>query len=331
MEINAIDTDFFPLAEEAVDPKPWCQAVRDKISSQAYRYSSPKTSDETSDYRWDVECQIIDKTKKLSKKHPELFLQQILKKDALNMPGVAIVASYLRERKALDNLFVCKSLEAFQKKLEEVSLLEGNTRLALVLTDRPEVEKTNDKKDGEYGAVTIHKLAICIEKSGPQIKIAVLDPMADKEDVISPFQVHAATKDLKYIYLDGIGYPLWYLFHSSLDMTNTTIYYSMIKRQRTYIGCETFALNDGVAFLRDPHFFEKLQARKVVIKEGDAQLILHKIESLPPAFMTGTQSLKLLNKYFEKNLSSQDPKEMEKLKRKVEKHLVEVDGKLQNH
>jgi hypothetical protein len=30
-------------------------------------------------------------------------------------------------------------------------------------------------------------------------------------------------------------------------------------------------------------------------------------------------------------LKSQDPKEMEDLKRKIEKHLVEVDGKLQNH
>jgi hypothetical protein len=231
----------------------------------------------------------------------------------------------------LNNLFVCKSQEAFQKKLEEISRLEGDTRLALILTDWPEVDEEHDKEDGEYGADTTHKLAVCIEKSGPRIKIAILDPMADEDDVISPFQVLASPKDLKYIHLDGVGYPLWYIFHSSLDMTNTSIYYSPIKRQRTYTGCETFALTDGIAFLRDPHFFEKVQAKTVIIQEEGLQLKLHRIESLPPAFMAGTQSLKLLNKYYEKNLERQDPKAMEELRRKVNKHLVEVDGTLQNH
>jgi hypothetical protein len=317
-------------AEETIKPKPWHQIVRDAIMEQISYYYSPQRSKERP-IRSEVEQKIVADCQKLSEKHPKTFIDQIFDYDELNMAGVAIIASYLRQKKGLNNLFVCKSQEAFQKKLDEISRLKGDTRVALVMSDWPEVDEDDDKKDGEYGAVTVHKIAICIEKTGPQIKIAILDPMADKEYVISPFQVLAPPKDLKYIILDGIGYPLWYIFHSSLNMKNTSIYYSPIKRQRTFNGCETFALTDGVAFLRDPQFFEKVQTKTVLIQEKGLQLKLHRIESLPPAFMAGTQSLKLLDDYYEKNLKSQDPKEMEELKRKVKKNLVEVNGKLQNH
>jgi formate dehydrogenase maturation protein FdhE len=46
--------------------------------------------------------------------------------------------------------------------------------------------------------------------------------------------------------------------------------------------------------------------------------------------MVGTQSLQQLNDYYE-NGSQQDPKAMEELKKKAGKHLINVDGTLQNH
>ncbi|HEY5235442.1 MAG TPA: hypothetical protein VIJ14_04625 [Rhabdochlamydiaceae bacterium] len=316
-------------AEEVTKTNPWYQVVRDAISKQAYRHSSPDNSHK--DLRWDVEKKIIAECKTLSEKHSEPFISQIFEDDEMNMPGVAIVAAYLRQKKAVNNLFVCKSHEAFQQKLEEVSRLEGNVRLALIMADSPEQEEEHDKKDGEYGSDFSHKLAICIEKTGTQMKIAILDPMISKKTMVSPVLVHAPLKTMKYVQLDGLGYALWEIFHSSLDIANTSIYYSSVKRQRNYSGCETFALYDGVAFLNDPHFFEKVQVRKTVLKEDDLQLKLNKIETLPPAFMVGTQSLKQLNEYYEKNETQQDPKAMEELKRKVGKNLIEVDGTLQNH
>ncbi|HEX2579110.1 MAG TPA: hypothetical protein VHK67_01740, partial [Rhabdochlamydiaceae bacterium] len=251
----------------------------------------------------------------LSKKHFEAFVSQIFEDDELNMPGVAIVAAYLRQRKTVNNLFVCKSHEAFQQKLEEVSRLEGNVRLALIMPESPEQFEEDDKKDGEYGADSFHKFAICIEKTGPVMKIALLDSIVSKKEVISPLMVHAPLKFINYVPLDGLSYALWEIFHSSLDMNNTFVYYSSVKRQRAGSGCETFALYDGLAFLNDPHFFEKAQARKTVLKEEDLQLKLNKIVTLPPAFMVGTQSLKQLNAYY-KNAEHQDPKAMEELKRK---------------
>jgi hypothetical protein len=57
----------------------------------------------------------------LTDRHPETFITQVLEDDLLAMAGIAILAAYLRTKKRLNNLFVCKSLEAFQKKLDEIS------------------------------------------------------------------------------------------------------------------------------------------------------------------------------------------------------------------
>jgi len=314
-------------AEEPTKTKPWYQVVRDAISKQAYCHSSPQSFYEI---RSNLEDKISAERETLSKKHSETFINQIFEDEEMNMPAVAIVAAYLRQRKTVNNLFVCKSHEAFQKKLEEINHLEGNARLALIMPASPEQYEGDDKKDGEYGADSFHKFAICIEKTGPVMKIAILDPLVSKKEMISPLMVHAPLKIINYAPLDGLNYALWEIFHSSLDMNNTSVYYSSVKRQRAGTGCETFALNDGVAFLNDPHFFEKAQVKKITLQEEDLQLKLNKIVTLPPAFMVGTQSLKQLNDYY-KNAGQQDPKAMEELKGKVEKHSIEINGILQNH
>jgi hypothetical protein len=84
----------------------------------------------------------------------------------------------------------------------------------------------------------------------------------------------------------------------------------------------------GSNFLRDLIFCDSLQTKRLLFTEGKAQLRLHKITSLPPAFMRGTQSLKLLKKYYKKNKKLPT---IETLKKEVKKHLVKVDGKIQNH
>jgi hypothetical protein len=330
-------SDLLPSREDEkslTDPKPWHRLVREKISKEAYRYISPQTYSQIDEFRWNVEKKLVDDSEKLSDRHPEAFVKQILDDDELTMQGLAILAAYIRRTKGLDNIFVCKSLEAFQKKLDEIGRLEGNIRLSMVLTDWPEVQDEHDKKDGEYGADITHKLAVCIEKTGSQVKIVILDPMSAHEDDISPVKVLSTAKDLKYVDIEGVDYLLWYIYHSSLDMKNTSVYFSTIRRQRTYTGCETFAFNDAIAFQRNPRFFDHIRTKKLRITEGEAELKLYKIESLPPAFMRGAQSLRLLKEYVEEREKSQDPETLQNiatLKRKVETHLVEVDGKLQNH
>lgn len=320
------DFIFFSSDENDLSLQPWQELVRHGIQKQAYHYTSPQTYSSVDDFRENVEKKVAADAEKSLDRHPKVLVHQIFQKDQLAMSGIAILATYLRVKKGIDNLFVCKSLEAFQKKLDEISCLKKDIRLALVMTDWPEIKEEQAQEDEEYRSALAHKLVVCLEKKGPQIKIGILDPMGIDDDDISPARILASASDLKFALMSGIDAILWYIYHSSLNMEQTSVYYSKVRRQKTLTGCETFALTDGLSFLRDPHFFENLRAQRLLFKEGKAELKLYKIKLLPPDFMCGTQSLKLLKKYTQKN-----PTLPSLFHQKIAKHLVEVDGKLQNH
>ena len=319
LSISSISEDE---KKPSFDDKPWYQAIRDGISKEEYQYSSPQIAADIYDLRSDLEEKVYKAQSKFFERYSEASVPRMIEESLLTMEGVALLAAYLREKKGVDNLFVCKSLEAFQAKLNEVSLLEGNTRLALVLPMLPEGEDSFDLRDGEYRADLAHKIAVGIEKTDTQIKIVILDTLRVLHiDEFSPARTLAAAKDLKYVSLIGIVSPLWYIYHSTLDRKETSVYYSKIERLNANYGCETFALSDGVSFLKDPHFFDNIQATKLRINQGRAELILQQITRLPPNFMKGSQSLNLLKEYYEENINLQG---IEALKSKVDKHLIEV-------
>lgn len=49
------------------------------------------------------------------------------------MPGIALLASYLTEKKKVEGVFVCQSLEAFATNIQQIALSGENQRVALVI------------------------------------------------------------------------------------------------------------------------------------------------------------------------------------------------------
>lgn len=314
------------ISTETEDPA-WQELIRNQISSRTYRYTSPQREEKLEKRQAMIVDKFKTKADEFSQKHPHLPMR-MFQDDTFSMPAVAVLATYLEAKKGVTNLFVCKSHEAFQKKLTDIVRYMGNIRVAMVVTDWAEVSKSDDPKDGDYGTDATHKLAVCVEKKGEKIKIAILDPLGTHKSEISPGKALASAESLRYADLGGLDYLLWAICHSGLNLQETTLYYSKVERQNTLFACETFALRDGIAFLKDPNFFDHLETQKLLFKEGKAALTLFKIKSLPPAFMQGAQSVKLLNKY---SNGDHDPEELKALNEKVSKHFIEVSGKNQNH
>jgi hypothetical protein len=95
-------------------------------------------------------------------------------------------------------------------------------------------------------------------------------------------------------------------------------------------GCAVFALRNGVAFLRDSEFFNKIKIDATTTLKNDMKL--HRITRLPAASMVPAQSMSLLDAYIQcpdndlnvvgKNKS---------LKDYMNTHVITVKGKRQNH
>jgi len=174
------------------------------------------------------------------------------------MPGVALIASYLKEKKGLEGLSVCASKKAFTRTLERI-LCEG--------------------KDGKYALIVggghsdedypMHKVSICVEK---------------KDGVSS------------VVFMDSFGRTTYSgeIYESVLQLCkrkNAPLYFSRLQREFGGYGCAIFALQDSISFLQEPDFFKKIDHKT----SGG---VLY-IDSLPPAFMIGTQSVGKIVIYME--------------------------------
>lgn len=268
-----------------------------------------------------------------SNQHTASFVQQIFNDDdLLTMQGVAIIATYLKEKHRLNNLFVCNSLEAMQNKLAETQNSKEDGRYALVIGNYCEVpDQIGEQTDApsEYTSTVNHKIMIGVEKKGSEIKVVLMDALDEDLEGVSPKFVLSPVRDLEHSFGVNIEVILWYLCQV-LSPENTKIYYSNVNRQNTYYGCETFALKDALFFLRDPAFFEKIQVETKLLTENQYHLILGEIQSLPPAFMKGAQSRRLLAQYNESETYS-SKEEKENLKTHVTNHLVSVEDKQHNY
>ena len=264
-EAKAEESTDNSSVQEDFASKPWHLRLSGQISSDSYRYSSPQKMYELEALYNKVQEGYGEKAEEFHKNHPEI--PQLYQDDSLTMSTIAIMAAYLKARKGIDNLFICKSLEAFQTKLNEVGKSEGDIRLALIMADCPETKDADDPKDGEYGIDPGHKVSVCIEKKGSKIKLALLDPLGIEEDEFSPKLVQASADQLKFCDDEDAGSNIlfWYIYHSGLNLKETSIYYSPIERQKTEVACETFALKDGIDFLQDPEFFQHLKANRLKI------------------------------------------------------------------
>ncbi|MGD0665170.1 MAG: hypothetical protein ABSA17_05520 [Rhabdochlamydiaceae bacterium] len=309
---------------------PWYQNVRSMVSKEAVYSVVGRIR------HYDFEDTLSQEFKKLiqSGKHSSSFVHQTINESLLTMQGTAIIAAFLKQKYQLENLYVCKSLEALQEKLSQIQELPGDSRHALIIGGYYEEDDYKGESSSEYVSDFSHKTVVCVEKTGSMIKLAILDSLGDIKEFIAPRTVFLSPRELKFMEVGNLEAILWYVCRA-LKPENTAIYYSTVQRQHTGYGCETFALKDAISFLRDPKFFEKIKTREIefidkTTPENPPRLRLREIEALPPAFMKGVQSNKVLEAYYQKYLQDRETDKLQ-LTQHIEKHTVKDDDKSYNY
>lgn len=275
-------------------------------------------------------CQISDTYQRLvHTKHS--FQNQLMGKVlwvpgefGLHMPGVALIASHLSKKHRINGVFVCQTIEAFMSNLEKIATGGLDVRYALIVAGC-----SSGYFEKNYPQ---HKLSVCIEKKGNEIKIAVLDPdgfVINKGAILKPNLWDGIESRGEYSTLDLVLRAIHLVKTPSISMK---LYYNLFGREKVY-GCAVFALRDAFAFMKDPDFFKKISVSCNKIKL-DANTSIEGIQTLPPAFMKGTQSVSLLNQYY----TSQVDLEFETLSGKkknlqnsLKKYQVFQNNKLENH
>jgi len=195
------------------------------------------------------------------------------------MPGMAIIASFLTEKKEIKGLSVCYTLEALTKQIKAIAENPADQRHAFITGVCEFVE-------GDiHPHFPQHKGAICVEKKDGKLTIAIIDPQATKEtfDVDS----HSQSLDVGDLILQAI------LKGCDKDHTPRLLY-SQVAREKVY-GCGIFALQDSIAYLRNPQFFDQITCKGAINIAGKQRV--ENITVLPPEHMLGTQTMQLLKDY----------------------------------
>ena len=257
------------------------------------------------------------------------------------MSGVALVAAYLAEKKKIEGLYVCESLESLSAQINQINLNPANQRYAFVVGAFQSGFK-NQFPIGFEPNFPQHKVTVCVEKKDGQLTIALLDAQPEpgfNKDILP----QNLTDKL------WSGYNQWgkfncqeLVFRAILNACRDSncqarLLHSQALRQKSY-GCEVFALQDALAYLRDPDFFSKIECSKEKTIRIDHQYEIEVITTLPPEYMIGTQSSEIIKKYregggqFDKVL----PGKKKTLQNYLDASLVEVTDenakkKTQNH
>lgn len=212
------------------------------------------------------------------------------------MPGVALIASQLAEKKKLQGLYVCHTLEAFASKLHEVSNNPNDQRCAFIVSG---VMSGFNPFDNYKTNFPQHKCTACVEKKNGQLTIALLDgqpmksnreirPSQLKNDIWEGYEKNDEFNSQELIFraiLKGVN----------ISKHQVRLMHSQVVREREF-GCEVFALRDAITFLQDPDFYNKVELHALPTKIDEKNQI-EVITRLPPEFMVGTQSYQLLDLY----------------------------------
>ncbi len=203
------------------------------------------------------------------------------------MPGVALMAAYLSQKKGIHGLFVCRELESLSHQIQKISASSSDQRLAFIVSCTSSAYRAQPRHFPQ------HKVAVCVEKKGAVLSIALLDamPLGREDEEIDPKHL---SKDLwsgeqelgQYNFQELVLRAI--LAGCPQEAPHLRLFASSVVREKTY-GCDIFALLDGVAFLRDPDFFDKIHFSK--------EKRIPMITRLPPEFMVGAQSPEMIDEY----------------------------------
>lgn len=223
---------------------------------------------------------------------PELFgpIYGIPGEFSMWMPGVALVAAYLSDKKKIKGLHVCVNLKSLSEQINKIQLNQADQRAAFIVPTYP--SKQANPFTTNYSQ---HKVTVCIEKKDGKLSIALLDsnPVPENE-VILP-------ENLENNLGRGDFNCQELVYRSILSACRKAkcqarLLHSQVLREKFY-GCEVFALQDGVAFLQDPNFFERISCDKEKTVKIDKNYEIEVITTLPPEYMIGSQSSIIFENY----------------------------------
>ena len=220
----------------------------------------------------------------------------------LFMPGIAMIAAHLKQKKGVEDLFVCATRKALLAKIEEILANPADQRCSLIACS-----SNNDSLDWP-----IHKMAIAIEKKEGKLQIAVLDSMGSDS------------------YSSSVIYDILKVCDAA--SCDPVVSLSMIRRESGGYGCGVFALQDAISFLQDKDFFQQINFNGAKSYRG------HEVKSLsklPLAFRIGTQSMQEIEECKrvegEKAFDQPIPGRKKTLGEYLKRNVLDHGGKRQNH
>ena len=217
------------------------------------------------------------------------------------MPGVALLASFMTEKKNVQGLYVCHTLEALITRLQAISVCEHDVKCAFAVgTFSSGFKKELPEDFTATPNFPQHKCLVGVKKKGKQLTIVLLDqqPTPKQNQEIKPQNLTAELwsgidQEGQFNGQELVFRAIWKAARES--KCNVRFLHSQVQRQISY-GCTIFTLQAGIAFLRDPNFFDRIGCSQDVVKLCDG-LCIEIITQLPPEYMIGTQSTTLIEKY----------------------------------
>jgi hypothetical protein len=268
-------------------------------------------------------------------------IHQVPEEFSLWMPGVAVVAASKADKKKLNGLYVCETLEAFASKLNEIGQSKENQRCAFVIgTFSSGSAKMFNFHSHFKPNYPQHKATVCVEKKDGKLSIALLDaaPVPEYNQKIDPKNVHGKRDLWEGIDEKGRFNSQELAFRAIIkgctDVKDEARFlHSQVLRQK-HFGCETFALHDAITFLENRDFFDKITTSDQSVKL-DGKNKIEIINYLPPEYMVGTQSIKLL-KQFENKIDASLfnkalPGKTKSFKKCIDEHTIKALNEEQNH
>lgn len=285
---------IYPCSDTHVANIAWYEQVKRNIPKSSYQFDLTTSTKNDAELAHQL---FLNRVKKAYLNHPNHHQIPLLfdfsTNTNLSMKGIAIIATYLREKKNLTNLFVCETREALQLALANFSRSPTDVRAAFIFPtckyDPPYEQETE----------TQHIVTIGFEKKGSKTKVVFFESLGMNTSEFKPDIIQTDAKELKETKIDFDNAALWYIHHTQLNMANTAVYFTTTCRQSRSTGCETFATRDAVDFLLCPNFFNLIETKSFHSKGKNTKQALSfiQITTLPPGFMKSAQSMKAIRTY----------------------------------
>lgn len=231
------------------------------------------------------------------------------------LEGVALLADDLCAKKGINNLYVCSSLAIFRHKLEEIDQSLEDIQMVLIVPcyqdwvtcDVMDETRCHKKEHKAHDYHAQHRVPVMIDKKkNGDMKICV---MCSGQDGF----LDMSETDLKNKTAFGCSEQIHAHIRAAKLKPQTTYYHTQFKRHHAPVGgCDTFALQDAISYLRMPNFFEEIEKKGECKTDPNTYLSKfseekgtidnpYYITKLPPDFVRLTQSTRQIEDYKTQN------------------------------